>query len=377
LTYCMNVHPGETLGEQIDNVEKLASAVADSFRASNSLPASYEFGLGLRFGANAAAEFVSRPDARKRLQAICERMHLAPFTMNAFPFGVFHGAQVKEEVYRPTWTDPARIKYSADAAMSLALLAPRNITCGSVSTSPLTYKTFNEDIGVAIRNFIKALEKIQKIHETTGKRIILSIEPEPGCYPETTAETIDVVNRIKEESDESLHPYVGVCLDTAHLAVEFENLAESVRRFMAAGIIIGKFQISAALECNDNAAGREALARYVEKTYLHQTVRKMPDGELQFFGDLPAALATEAVDGAVLRSHFHVPIFEEGALPLRSTSALLHDPDFAAAVRESGCKQFEVETYTWNVWRECSGSADEVIPGIVRELDVAKKMMSL
>ena len=138
LTYCMNVHPGETLEEQTGNIERLAVAVARRYRASRGLDESSLFGLGLRFGATAAARFVASPEAQSRLIDVCDRNHLAPFTMNAFPFGAFHGSTVKEYVYRPTWSDPRRISYTVDAARSLAILMPLNIVRGSVSTAPLS-----------------------------------------------------------------------------------------------------------------------------------------------------------------------------------------------------------------------------------------------
>ena len=53
LTYCMNVHPGETLEEQTGNIERLAVAVTKRYRALCGLDESYMCGLGLRFGAPA------------------------------------------------------------------------------------------------------------------------------------------------------------------------------------------------------------------------------------------------------------------------------------------------------------------------------------
>lgn len=376
LTYCMNVHPGETLDEQIHNIEHLATDVARRYRIQRELPSDHPFGLGLRFGHAAASEFVASAVARSRLCHILEAHALVPFTMNAFPFGVFHGSTVKEEVYRPTWTDPHRIVYTEKAARSLALLMPKGTDRGSVSTAPLSYKTFNEDQDIAIKNVVKALKNIQELHEETGKYIILSMEPEPGCFPETTDETIDVILRIKEACGEALASYLGVCFDTAHLAIQFEELAESVRKFTAAGIAIGKCQLSAALEGDDTSEVRQALAKYAEGTYLHQTIRQRSNGDLDRFGDLPEALASPPCHGARFRTHFHVPLFENGNATLGTTAASLHEPAFIEALRENGCEQFEVETYTWDVWRQCTDSATAVLDGIVRELDLAAGICS-
>lgn len=367
----MNVHSGETLEEQIHNITVLASDVARRYRISQSQQPNHPFGLGLRFGHAAAAEFVASPVAQSRLRHLCESHALAPFTMNAFPFGVFHGSAVKEEVYRPTWSDPRRITYTENAALSLALLMPKGTERGSVSTAPLSYKTFGENSETAIHNVVKALEKIRQIHERTGKHIVLSMEPEPGCFPETTDETLDVISQIKTQCGDRLSPYIGVCFDTAHLSIEFEDLAESVQKFTAAGIQIGKCQLSAALECRDTVESRQALSRYAEGTYLHQTLRQHTDKTLDRFGDLPEALASPLCHGAPMRTHFHVPLFENGDDVLCTTAAALHDPKFWTALRVNGCEQFEVETYTWDVWRQCADSATDVLDGIVRELTVA------
>lgn len=371
----MNVHPGETLEDQIRNIAILASDIAAKHRNRRALPTHSPFGLGLRFGASAAAQFVASPDSQARLRDLCAKHDLAPFTMNAFPFGVFHGSVVKEDVYRPTWSDPRRIQYTTDAARSLALLMPVDIERGSVSTAPLSYKTFDEHPHAPIANVVKALEAIKTIHEETGKFIILSMEPEPGCFPETTTETIAVINQIKDQSGPALAPYLGVCFDTAHLSVEFENLAESVRQFTAADIPIGKCQISAALECDDTEAARTVLAHYAEGVYLHQTIRRDSTGQLTYFGDLPPALDTPITAGSVLRTHFHVPLFENGNADLRTTANDLHHPAFRTALAENGCSQFEVETYTWDVWCHCADSAMDIPSGIARELSVAADLL--
>ena len=100
LAYCMNVHPGESLEDQSRNLEVHAAAVAARFRELRPETAAHPFGIGLRFGAPAVAAFVASPEARRRLRAVCAEHRLAPFTMNAFPYGAFHDTAVKEEVYR-------------------------------------------------------------------------------------------------------------------------------------------------------------------------------------------------------------------------------------------------------------------------------------
>lgn len=375
LTYCMNVHPGETLAEQIHNLATLTAEIARRHRTRHALPANHPFGVGLRFSQTAAAEFRAAPDAQQRIQHICSKESLVPFTLNAFPYGVFHQTAVKENVYRPTWADPRRVAYTADAAFALATLMPDSLLHGSISTAPLSYKTFNEDINIAVAHVVQTLKYLHTLHVETGTFITLALEPEPGCLPETTEETISAIHRIIDTAEPSLAPYIGVCFDTAHAAVQFESLAEAVQQYTAAGITIGKCQISAALAGSDTPKTREKLAQYAEGTYLHQTIRRRPDGTLDRFNDLPEALSATPYHGAELRTHFHVPLFEKGDDTLHTTTDLLADPAFADALRVSGCNHFEVETYTWNVWKTCAHSTTDILDGIVEELAAATRLL--
>lgn len=379
VTYCMNVHPGITLAEQIANLQNFTAAIARDYRAAQGLDADTPFGVGLRFAAQAAEEFVRDIPAQNALRDILLREHLYAFTMNAFPYGRFHNTAVKEDVYRPTWCDPVRIVYTQNAAAALAAImafTPDSATqYGSISTAPFSYKTFQEDTRAAVANILRVAESLRQLRERTGTRIVLAIEPEPGCAPETTDETIDAIHAIFEHPDctDALREHIGVCFDTAHLAVEFEDLTASAQRFTDAGIFIAKCQISAALEADDSGAGRAALAPYAEGVYLHQTIKQRPDGTLVRFADLPQAIASEQTDGAILRTHFHVPLFEDGSPTLRTTSHLVRGNTPAwqrllAALEQNGCEHYEIETYTWDVWRTCADSDTDIVDGIVREL---------
>ena len=69
------------------------------------------FGVGLRLSAPAAAE-CAQPAALDDLRALLARHGLYVFTINAFPYGPFHGTPVKEAVYRPDWLEPERRRYT-------------------------------------------------------------------------------------------------------------------------------------------------------------------------------------------------------------------------------------------------------------------------
>lgn len=379
LTYCMNVHPGETLDDQIHNIEAHAVPIAQGFRAKcpHTSPDT-PFGLGLRFGAPATRAFLASPAAQEQIQALCTQHHLVPFTLNAFPYGPFHQTAVKATVYHPTWCHPERPLYTAQAARTLARLMPPDITKGSLSTAPLSFKAFHEDLTPAYQHVIQALQDLYVLHQETGKCIQLALEPEPGCYPETTPETIEVIQKITQLADPALTPYLGVCFDTAHLLVEFEDLTQSVACFTQAGIPISKCQISAALAAPNTRAAHEALAPFAEGTYLHQTCIQHPNGTLEAFLDLPEALEKAPLDpNATLRTHFHVPLFEAGSPPLSSTTHLLQNPSLFHALARNGCSHFEVETYTWNVWQDCTQNPIDLHEGIIQELLTATHLLSL
>ena len=135
LTYCLNVHPGESWAENYDAIRTRARAVRDRvLHGMERVP----FGLGLRLGAEAAAE-LARPEALADLRAYLDDHGLYVFTVNGFPYGRFHGAGVKADVYRPDWRQPERLDYTRQLADILAELLPEG-AAGSISTVPGSYK---------------------------------------------------------------------------------------------------------------------------------------------------------------------------------------------------------------------------------------------
>jgi hypothetical protein len=147
--------------------------------------------------------------------------------------------------------------------------------------------------------------------------------------------------------------HVGLCMDTCHMAVEFEDAAASIARARAAGVRILKVQLSSALqyvrrEGGDPAAG--VLGRFAEDTYLHQVVVSGDHG-LAKFTDLPEALDAEAAADRAhgeWRVHFHVPIFLEAMQGFGTTQSYLREVlRLMAPSPEAVC--LEVETYTWDV----------------------------
>jgi hypothetical protein len=171
--------------------------------------------------------------------------------------------------------------------------------------------------------------------------------------------------------------HLGVCLDTCHLAVAFEDPGVALARIRAAGIRVHKVQISSALSIGApaTAESQKALARFADDTYLHQVVEQC-EGRLTRYDDLPAALDAARRGGAgrgSWRVHFHVPIFLESLGMFTTTQPELRAA-LAAVVAADVCTQFEVETYTWDVLPEEFRSTD-LVSAIARELAWARDVI--
>src|SRR4051794_20346771 len=125
LTYCTNIHPGETwqevTGTVWDNVLKVKERVSP--RAL--------FPVGLRLSAMAARQ--AKPaEAQSFHDRLNESGCFIP-TINGFPYGGFHGRRVREQAYLPDWRSSERVHYTRDLIKLLQLWLPAMIT-GSIST---------------------------------------------------------------------------------------------------------------------------------------------------------------------------------------------------------------------------------------------------
>jgi sugar phosphate isomerase/epimerase len=387
LTYCSNIHPGETW----DAVDAVLRASLPRVRAL--LGVTGAFAVGLRLSAAAAAA-LEEPSTLEAFRAFLRDGDYYVPTVNGFPYGAFHGQRVKERVYLPDWRDTARVEYTDRLARLLAaLLAESPGIEGSVSTVPGAFRTelqSGADAEAIAANMLRHATQLVALRERTGVVITLAIEPEPACFIETTADAIAFFTRhlfdesgVARASRESgiamtvddVRRHVGLCFDACHMAVEFEDPGEAIAQLRAAGIRIGKVQISSALQLDQrDAAGlTAALAPFAEDTYLHQVVERGSDGLVRY-RDLPDALSAAGRQSPLRRRdwrvHFHVPIFLERMNALETTQAyLLTVLDLLKA--DDVCSVLEVETYTWDVLPEEYRTVD-VCTAIARELTWAR-----
>lgn len=354
--YCLNIYKGENWVETFEAIRKEATEVKKNFCPNE------PFALGLRLSGVAAVEL------KKLLPTFKDFLKNKGFyvvSINGFPFGSFHGTVIKEKVYQPDWSTKERVEYTKDLVDILTELLPPS-EVGSISTVPLLYgKTENSKCD---DNIAKITEYLAKKERASGKRILLSLEPEPDCYLDVLRATVKYFNHLFK-SNENTKKYIGVCLDCCHASVEFESPLDWYRTLRANCIKVVKVQISAALKAKfqSREESSETLTPFIDKEYLHQ-VRVRTGRDLLKFNDLPAALSG-FVPGE-WRIHFHVPVNWEGEKLSSTTDDLKQE--FFTLLNADGKKHLELETYTYGI---IPGKKLPVNESIISELNWLKSKM--
>lgn len=383
LSYCTNVHPGQTVEEVIDGLTAYSAEVQQQL--------DFPVSAGLWLSAAVARELTESPAQLERLAQVLWQHDLCCYTLNTFPYGDFHSERVKEQVYLPDWTSSERINYTEQCAAILGQLLPEGGE-GSLSTVPLGGRMNPRDAdfhAVCFSHLIRLAKYLQLLYETTGRRIRLGLEPEPMCEMSGTAQwTLPVFGRLFAQADalgcESVvREYIGVCFDVCHQAVEFEDVAESIEQFVRQGIRINKVHITNAVELLNpagNAAGRQALRQFVEPRYLHQTYAQFSDGRIETrldlkLEDIDRQPADEFMKAERWRVHFHVPVFAETLGLLKTTHQ-----DLVSALRKvltlPYAPHLEVETYTWPVMPDETFVSPSLTDRIAQELRSASVLLA-
>ncbi len=399
LTYCTNIHPGETWEAVRQNVFTHVLAVKE--RACPNRP----FAVGLRLSARAASVLAAQAEL-EQLRGFLKEHALYVASLNGFPYGVFHGTAVKEAVYLPDWRDSARLQYSNQLAEILAALMPEGTElAGTVSTVPGAFRAHVNspaDIACIAEHLIAHAAFLHRLRDRTGQLITLALEPEPFCYLETTSQAIaffedhlftraaamrfvGLTGVSLHDGESALRSHLGICLDACHAAVEYENPASALDALASAGIHVGKIQLSTGLEVDFTGAGErdsdrlallDRLRPFAEGVYLHQVVARI-GSTFHHALDLPAAIAAAERDPsqlAVWRIHFHVPIFRESLGPFRNTQPLLREL-LAIVKKRPVSAHLEVETYTWDVLPE-EHRREAIDDAIARELSWVSERLS-
>lgn len=371
--YCTNVHAGGTLIELVANLAEFTTRVRQRYCPQRDLP------IGLWFAADVVEEMRETGSGLDLNEFLWDR-HLVPFTINGFPYQNFHEPVVKHEVYRPNWLDERRSDYTISLTnyfLGHEILGGEQ----SVSTLPIGWKTdiSDDDVAEAVDHLCGSVLKYEVISRGKDGLIHLDLEPEPGCFLETSRDVVSFFERyiFNHEYADSFRIHLRVCHDICHAAVMFEDQAEMFRRYDDADIKIGKVQVSNAIRVDFDALSEkekpEALRQlkaFEEDRYLHQTcIRDNATGAISFHEDLPLATKAAEERGEPIgewRVHFHVPIYLESFGLLGTTRRYIDDCLELMKPRKD-VKHFEVETYAWNVLPK-ELQKDDLAEGIADEL---------
>ena len=350
LAYCTNIHRGEDWAQTLDSLQRYTLAVRQ--RVCPDKP----YAIGLRLSDQASRE-LSDPATLLSFQKWLERNRCYVFTINGFPYGRFHGARVKEQVYAPDWTTRERLEFTNRLFDLLAQLVPSGVE-GSVSTVPCSFKEFintEQQVNAMRANLWKCVEHIAQVSERTGRKLHLGLEPEPLCYLETSVETVLFFEQMRKErpQDRRLEEHLGVNYDTCHLAVEFEEPAQAIENLRSHQIKISKVHLSSALKVRPTPEARQALAAFADDIYFHQVIEHRTDGTLQRYRDLDVALTRnsklQTPDYPEWRIHFHIPLHSRATPIFNNSSDHILGLLQVLKANPGLCSHLEMETYTWEV----------------------------
>ena len=385
LSYSTLVHPGDTWQDMWASLTTYVPQVKR--RVSPDAP----FGVSLRLSAESARPLASSAAERERLRGFLDDNELYVYTVNAFVYGQFKNALVKEEVYEPDWRTDERVRYTMAVADVLAEIAPADVN-PSIQTPPLAFKARLGGPGVVdelTAQVHRVAAHLVDVERRTGTTVTLAIEPEPHCFLETTEETVryfeqwlyaaepvSAFARLADlplsEAHAALRRHVGVVYDVCHQAVEYEEPRDALGRLLDAGIPVLKLQLAAALRVSAvTQQDVDRLRRFADTIYLTQTVERR-DGTITRYLNLEDAFAAWERDPGPRewRTHVHVPIF---LADLGQTQTTRRAIEQALALHRQApqSRHLEVETYTWDVLPDELKSGD-IVDYVSRELEWAR-----
>jgi hypothetical protein len=365
LTYSTLVHPGDTCEEMWASLTNYVPKV--KARVCPDKP----FGVSLRISNSSAETLINSPEERNKLKAFLADNDLYLYTVNAFVFGPFKNQIVKEKVYEPDWRTEERLRYSMNVADILAEVGAPFVN-PSIQSPPLGFKPRVTDASVVeayAHNVRRMAAHLHRLRERTGRTITLALEPEPYCYLETTAETVEFFTKVlrsehslqalgtdlgisAEEARVVLRRHIGTVYDICHQAVEFEDISASLQSLVDNDVPVFKLQEAAAMQMPDVTAETvEALRKWSDSVYLTQTIERR-DGKLTRFLNLEDAFAAFEKDPTghrEWRTHYHVPVFLESLGDHFKTTRFAIAEALAFHKANPLSSQLEIETYTWDV----------------------------
>ncbi len=388
LTYSTLVHPADNWEQLWASLNTYLPKVKARFAGNKS------FGVCIRLSASSAETLANSPAEREKLKKFLGDNDMYIYTANAFVYGHFKGAAVKEQVYEPDWRSEERTQYTINVANVLADVCPAGIA-PSIQSAPLGFKgrvTGDDVVAAYTNNVLRVVAHLIALKSKTGRTVQLALEPEPFCFLETTDETVDYftkhlysgasVEKLAKlahvpisEANEALRRHLGIVYDICHQAVEYENITKSLQTLVDAGIPVFKLQEAAALHMPEvTQPVVDTLKRYAKTIYLTQTMEKK-NGKLTRYLNVDDAIAAFEKDPGPRewRTHIHVPVFLDDLGQFRTTRFAIEDA-LKFHKQKPLSRHLEVETYTWDMLPDSLKSPD-IVDYIYRELDWVRSQL--
>jgi sugar phosphate isomerase/epimerase len=382
LTYSTLVHPADDWEQIWQSLNTYVPKVKERFAGNQ------RFGVSLRLSAKSAETLANSKAERDKLRKFLDDQNMYLYTVNAFVYGHFKGNVVKEQVYEPDWRSEERTQYTMNVASVVADIAPADVL-PSIQTSPLGFKprvTGPDVVQSYTDNVLRVTKHLIELEAKTGVTVTLGLEPEPYCFLETTDETVDYfTNHLYSgasaeklakmsglpisEAITALRKHVGIVYDICHLAVEYEDITQSLQKLVDAGVPIVKLQEAAALHMPEvTQQVVDTLKRYSKTIYLTQTIEKR-DGKFTKYLNLEDAFAAweKSPGPREWRTHIHVPVFLDDLGQFRTTRFAIADALKFHKQRPLS-RHLEVETYTWDMLPDSLKTGD-IVEYVCRELD--------
>ncbi|PJZ84212.1 metabolite traffic protein EboE [Leptospira harrisiae] len=390
LTYCSNIHPGESWSDHFFHLKSNLPVIRQ--KVSPNAP----MGLGLRIANEASIELLN-PQRLGEFKSWLNKEGFYVFLINGFPYGGFHETVVKESVYQPDWTTKDRLDYTLRLFKILSELLPQGME-GGVSTPPLSYFYFDSEESSRIKRKFVATKQIAdvtldliQIKIESGQTLHLDLEPEPDGILGNVKLWVHwfledflpvVIPMIQAKWDVSLEiaeqmakNHIRICLDACHAAVSFQDSQMIVKILSKHSILVGRIQISSALKVKFSSETDrllELVSSFDEPTYLHQVVIQSEGKVLDSYPDLPEAIRNGKNQFVEWRIHFHVPVFLESYGLLTSTQKELLEL-LNLQKQYLITNALEVETYTWGVLPK--ELQVPITDSIIRELEWVKTVL--
>lgn len=329
LSHGTNVRPARDLPAVVEQLDTYAAVVRARLDVDT-------LGVSLWLPPTLAAALAIDGRSRTRLRAELDARGLEVVTLSGVPYAEGGDEDPAEipDVSGPDWSSPARLEYTLDLARILVDLLPEDAVRGAVTTLGVGRRAgWDEAKQKASAWILSRLSGgLAEVAWQTGRAVRVGFQPEPGGVLDDAESVVAAFARLDRER-------LGVCLDLANLACTWQDPAETLDRFSAAGISVIRVQVAAALEAADPIAAAEALRGYVEPDRRHQVTN--PEGACvddlsQALGDFPTG---------PWRVRYHVPLRTPPAPPLAATTevwrvALRHLMAGAAP----GAEYLDVET---------------------------------